>query len=115
MTRNVASGNLVVPQPKTNSGKSMFSCPAAVLFNALPSEVKLIARSPLNTPPTLAFLATSFKSKLRVLFENKLNSTSHHEDLCCFACGFILYCDCFLFSIYKLILFIGLTINVGYE
>ena len=95
MARSEASDNLVVLQPKTNSGKSMFSYSAAVLFNALPFEIKLTARTPLNTPTTLASLATSIKSKLRALFENKLNSASNLEELCCFACHFLLYCGCY--------------------
>ena len=99
MTRNAASGNLVVSQPKTNLGKSMSSHSAAALFNALPFEIKLTARTPLNTPTTLASLITSFKRKLRVLFENKLNSASHLEDLCCFACRFLLYCGCYYIQI----------------
>ena len=64
MTRGAASGNLVVPQPRTNSGKCMFSFTAAILFNALPLEIKQLVRTPLVSPNALisfsAFLSASY-------------------------------------------------------
>ena len=64
MTRGAASGNLVVPQPRTNSGKCMFSFTAAILFNALPLKIKQLVRTPLVSPNALisfsAFLSASY-------------------------------------------------------
>ena len=88
MTRGAASGNLVVPQPRTNSGKCMFSFTAAILFNALPLEIKQLVRTPLVSPNALISFSAFFKRKLRELFIQKLNSVAHLEELCCFACRF---------------------------
>ena len=95
MTRGAASGNLVVPQPRTNSGKCMFSFTAAILFNALPLEIKQLVRTPLVSLNALISFSAFFKRKLRELFIQKLNSVAHLEELCCFACRFLLYCNCY--------------------
>ena len=74
MTRGAASGNLVVPQLRINSGKCTFSFLAAFLFNALPLGVKQLAETPLASPNALIFFTASFKRKLREFFARRLNS-----------------------------------------
>ena len=66
--QGAASGNLVVPQPRPNSGKCMFSFSAAILFNALPLEIKELVRTPLVSPNALISSSAFFKRKLRELF-----------------------------------------------
>ena len=88
MTRGATSGNLVVPQPQTNSGKYMFSFSAAILFNALPLEIKQLVRTPLVSLNALISFSAFLKHKLRELFIQKLNSIAYLEVLCCFACVF---------------------------
>ena len=53
MTRGAASRNLVVPQSRTNSSKCMFSFSAAILFNALPLDIKQLVRIPIVSPNVL--------------------------------------------------------------
>ena len=58
---------------------------AAILFNALPLEIKQLVRTPLVSPNALISSSAFFKRKLRELFIQKLNSVAHLEELCCFA------------------------------
>lgn len=84
--------DLMVPHPRTNSLKRTYGYSAAVLFNALDTEFKQLVN--ISSPFLLNSRLLAIKHKLRALFFPRLLLCDHLEQLICFNCRFLLFCNC---------------------